>query len=105
MPANKVLTGSLLALALSASLAGSASAFSTDPLNPGSRPNIILNGSMPDLQAHERMQRGLEGLRDQQQLRELDRQQIQPQRLNVPKMKPTCQKQIRGNRIITVPCT
>jgi hypothetical protein len=79
----------LLALTAAAIAGGPGHAFSAEPLDAGQRTRIIQEGGRLDLQALDRKQRSREFQQEQQQLREQGRQSNQPQRLEIPVMRPS----------------
>lgn len=91
----------VLAIAAATALAGSARAFSTDPLNRGERTRMIINGRQLDVQALDRIQGRRDFQRQQQQFREQDRPLVRPQRLEVPRMKQSCRQRLFGTKFRT----
>ncbi len=81
-------------------MASPASAGLLDPLTRAERTQLLLLGRTVELQAIDRIDRRREFQRQQQQLREEDRQinQRASPRLDVPKMGRRCQLRIFGNR-------
>lgn len=90
-----------LAVSVAAGPVASAQTFSTDPLNRAQRNRIILHGAPGDVQAIDRIQGRRDFQRQQQQFREQDRPLVQPQRLEVPRMKQNCRLRLFGSKLLS----